>query len=161
MNQLSQAFQQGTTKLQESDKQQRLNNFTKKAYKTLVPEFATDINKIFADTSIEDKVAEAKSYLPQLFSVFVVNERVDLEKILAPSFYKTSIWKTFVQEIDFNNDFFPVVLFKVTGLKIWVLTLYPSKITTAKQRILIPAKDQHPDLQLLSLELYMKENNDG
>ena len=72
----------------------------------------------------------------------------------------TELWKFFLKAL--QEDDLPTVVFRTRSGELWVLTLWGAQsIQRLHSRIVVRITDSNPDVQIMTLELFLKENGDG
>ena len=157
---LSNSFKRGRDSNLEVSHQQADKTYQKKICQIIAPFIelsSTDVNQIFKseDSPLEHIRGEfSHTFVEELY---ILRETYEIGMFFKDGkFKKSALWKTYLEVA--KDDYAPTIIFKVLNHKNWVFTGHRGTNRKAgRLRIIVPAKNQGVDLQLLPLTLFLEE----
>lgn len=91
----------------------------------------------------------------------VVPKNFLLEHLCKDTIKDTELWKFFLKVLQ-EKDGTPTIVFRTRSGALWVLTLWGSRrAQRLHPRIVVGGSEGSRDVQIMTLDLFMKENGDG
>ena len=127
--------------------------------------WSTSVSEIWREHDNAEEVYKEMEEQASRFHLYFPTVSADFfrDHLCQDTLRETGLWQFFLEVLKEDPVvYLPTVVFRMRSGELWVLTLRTSqRIQRLHSRIVVRVTDDNPDVQIMTLDLFLKENGDG